>query len=83
MIVHAAGETGPARNGTIAILLAAADEAELMALSRLDKHSYVIVEGDGPYTGQALAVGFPPCPERKRCYGHLRLWRGGNTVTRC
>lgn len=76
MILHAAGETGPAPAGTVAILLSAADEPELRALAQLDPDSHLVVECDGPYAGQALAIGFPPRADKRRAYGHLRLWRG-------
>ncbi len=81
MILHAAGETGPAPPGSIAILLAAKDEAELRALASLAKDSHLIVECDGPYAGQAMAIGFPPVAERRACYGHLPLWKGGQART--
>lgn len=77
MILHAAGETGKCPDGAIAILLAAKDEAELRVLAAKDPEAHLIVECDGPYQGQALAVGFPPCKDRKKHYGHLPLWRGG------
>lgn len=78
MILHAAGETGPAPPGTVAILLAAKDEEELRALAELQPDSHLIFECDGPYEGQAMAIGFPPTQARRGCYGHLKLWRGGN-----
>lgn len=81
MILHAAGETGPAPDGSIAILLAAKDEAELRALAMLAKDSHLIIECDGAYAGQAMAIGFPPTGERRACYGHLRLWKGGTVPT--
>ena len=76
MILHAAGETGPAPGGTVAILLAAADEDELRALAQMDSDSHLVVECDGPFAGQALAIGFPPRAEKRAAYNHLRLWRG-------
>lgn len=79
MILHAAGETGPAPPG-IAILLSCADEQELRRLAMLDKQSHLILECDGPYAGQAMALGFPPCDERKKHYSHLPLWKGGDDV---
>lgn len=76
MILHASGETGPAPSGSVAILLAARDEAELRALATLDSESHLIVECDGPYAGQALACGFPPRREKRASYNHLKLWKG-------
>lgn len=76
MIVHAAGETGPAEPGTVAVLLECRDEAELRALAGLCRGSRLIVESEGPYAGQALAFACPP-GQRLRALGHLRLWRGG------
>jgi hypothetical protein len=60
----------------VAILLAAKDEDELRALATLDSESHLIVECDGPYAGQALAIGFPPRAEKRAAYNHLRLWKG-------
>lgn len=80
MILHAAGETGPAPEGSVAILLAARDEAHLRALASRDPDAKLIVECDGPYEGQALAIGFSPCVERKKHFGDLPLWRGGSTI---
>lgn len=76
MILHAAGECGPAKPGTVAILLAAADETELRALASLDRDSHLVIESEGPYAGQALAIGFPPRAEKRAAFNHLRLWRG-------
>lgn len=76
MILHASGETGPAPPGSVAILLAAKDEVELRALAQLDQDSHLIVECDGPYAGQALAIGFPPRHEKRAAYNHLKLWKG-------
>ena len=76
MILHAAGESGPAPPGSVAILLAAKDEDELRALATLDSESHLIVECDGPYAGQALAIGFPPRAQKRAAYNHLKLWKG-------
>lgn len=78
-ILHASGETGPCPPGSIAILLAAKDEAELRALAALDPSSHPIMECDGRFKGQLMAIGFPPCLERKPHFDHLPLWRGGST----
>jgi hypothetical protein len=76
MVLHAAGETGPAPSSTIAILLEVPDEAALLACASLVKDSHVIIETDGPYAGQAMSFGIPPGP-RRGCFGHLKLWKGG------
>lgn len=77
MILHAAGETGPAPPGSIAILLAAKDEVELRALAELVPTSHLVIECDGAYKGQAVAIGIPPCDVRFPCFSHLPLWKGG------
>lgn len=55
--------------GTYAIALHVADEAELRALSakltRADIRHELIVESDTPYSGQAMAIGIMPM-DRKR-----------------
>jgi hypothetical protein len=76
MILHAAGETGPTPSGSVAILLAAADEDELRSLATMDRDSHLVIESEGPYAGQALAIGFPPRAARREAFNHLRLWRG-------
>ena len=78
-ILHASGETGPCPPGSIAILLAAKSEDELRVLAKLDPDSYPITECDGQFKGQLMAIGFPPCTERKKHFEHLPLWRGGST----
>ena len=59
MIAHAAGESGPAPNGTYAIVLTTADEASLRSLDQQMKHiqHVLITESDFPYEGQAMAIG--------------------------
>ncbi|MBA2706284.1 MAG: hypothetical protein H0U59_00565 [Gemmatimonadaceae bacterium] len=76
MILHAAGETGPAPPGSVAIVLTAKNEAELLELAKLDPDAHPITECDGPYAGQTLAIGFPPCVDRRTIFRHLRLWKG-------
>lgn len=66
MVTHAAGETGPAPEGTYAVVLGV-DSAEALAhlSERLDragiKHKSV-VECEGEFAGQLLAIGIPPQP---------------------
>ncbi len=80
MILHAAGETGPAPQGSVAILLRVADEAELRAVAQLVKNPHMVIECDGPFAGQAMAFGLEP-GDRQPAFGHLRLWRGGDPPT--
>lgn len=66
MLVHAAGESSPGTlsDGTFAIALAVAGEAELKAVQdRLSKHGVqfnAIREPDAPYCGQLMAIGIRP-----------------------
>lgn len=63
-IIHASGESGPARPGTHAVCLVVPDEAALRAVAdKLDEHGikYVtIIESDRPYTDQVMALGCIP-----------------------
>lgn len=81
-IVHAAGESGPAPAGSIAVALTVVDEDELLALSmRLDTlgvEHVLIRENAGPYDGQAMAIGAKPVTDRKsirKATSHLPLVR--------
>lgn len=59
MLVHAAGESGPASTGTSAVVLTVADEESLLSLHRSMRsipHT-LIKEVDPPYHGQAMAIG--------------------------
>jgi len=80
MAVHAAGESGPADPGTIAVVLSVADEAELLALyAKLDAESehcpILIREPDAPWSGQAMSLGFLTPHGKSKAVKHLRLWR--------
>jgi peptidyl-tRNA hydrolase len=81
-LCHASGETGPAKPGTHAIILSAADERELLSIAdRLRKRDidfHLIHEPDAPYLGAATAIGLSPGP-RQRALGHLRLYEGQRT----
>lgn len=65
-MIHAAGESSPGNlpENTHAIALQAADEAELLRISRTLTEAGVshrlIREPDPPYLGQAMAIGIPP-----------------------
>ena len=80
-IVHAAGESGPARPGTHAVALCVPDETSLAsALARAQAaHLPVIAvhETGGPYDGQLMAFGIAPGgkEERQRALSSLRLIR--------
>lgn len=77
MAVHAAGETGPAPAGTIAVVLQVKDESELLALSsRLSGHNHILFhEPDPPYLGQAMSLGLLSTQGKVKALSHLRLWR--------
>lgn len=80
MAVHAAGESGPADPGTIAVVLQVADEAALLALFHtLDQGSehcpFLINEPDEPHCGAAMALGFLTPHGKSKAVKHLRLWR--------
>lgn len=77
MIVHAAGESGPAPDGTYAVLLQARDEADIRLLGALPG-AHLIVETEGPHAGQAMAVGFAPAPGKRPDLSCYRLWEGGS-----
>jgi len=67
-ILHAAGESGQAPAGSIAVALAVPSEADLLrAAARLDARgiAYVLIrENAGPFDGQATAIGIPPTTDR-------------------
>lgn len=77
MILHAAGESGPAPPGSVAILLGVADEPELRELAARTPGAHIVSECDGPYEGQAMAFALAPCVDRRTEFAHLRLWKGG------
>jgi hypothetical protein len=79
-VLHAAGESGPAPPGSIAVALAVANEAELIRVAgRLDAHriAYVLIREDaGPFDGQVTAIGIPPTTDRsaiRKATSDLRL----------
>jgi peptidyl-tRNA hydrolase len=67
-ILHAAGESGPAPPGSIAVALAVPNEAELLRrAAKLDARgvAYVLIrENAGPFDGQVTAIGIPPTSDR-------------------
>lgn len=71
-VVHAAGESVTIRPapGTIAVALHAEGAEHLLALHReleeLDIEHTLIYEADGPYAGQAMALGLEPSRDRLR-----------------
>jgi hypothetical protein len=82
--VHAAGESaqGPIPRGTIAVALAADDDFHLRRLAdRLAARGIahrLIVEADGDYAGQAMAIGITPTTDRAavgKVVSSLRLVR--------
>ena len=81
-VLHAAGESGPAPPGSIAVALGVPDEHALLAVSaRLDVLGIahiLIRENAGPFDTQATAIGIPPCVDRsliRKATSHLRLVR--------
>lgn len=86
-LIHAAGESSPGNlsRGTFAVALVAPDEASLRAVYRRLMGAGVecveIVETDGDYAGQLMAVGVRP-GIREGLRPHLSslpLLRGGKT----
>lgn len=71
-VAHAAGESAPTRvpHGTIAVVLAARDEAHLADVAgRLELAGIPlarVIEGDGAYAGQLMALGIEPTRDRAR-----------------
>ena len=81
-VAHAAGESGPAPPGTIAVVLGVPNEAELLAIAErlTTRHieHMLIRENAGPFEGQATAIGVRPTHDRKtvgRAVSSLRLVR--------
>ena len=79
MICHAAGESGPARPGTYAVILAVPNEQSLMRLASVlgDRGvgHLLIREPDAPWNGQAMAIGLPP-GKRCKALSNLPLYKG-------
>lgn len=67
-VCHAAGESGPAPPGSIAVVLGVEGQSELLRVAaRLDARHipYVLIREDaGPYEGQVMAIGIPPTSDR-------------------
>jgi peptidyl-tRNA hydrolase len=81
-VAHAAGESGPAPPGSIAVVLGVPDETELLAidarLTALNVPHVLIREDVGPFGGQATSIGINPTHDRKRvgkAVSSLRLVR--------
>ena len=81
-VAHAAGESGPAPPGSIAVVLGVPNEAELLAIAaRLTARSVpftLIRENAGQFDGQATAIGVVPTTDRKmvgKAVSSLRLVR--------
>jgi DNA gyrase inhibitor GyrI len=70
--IHAAGESceGPLPSGTYAVALAVPNEDSLRSLAQRlwdgEVPHTVIEEVDGPFAGQAMAIGCWPTRERER-----------------
>lgn len=69
---HAAGNSvrHPLRDDTIVVALAVADEVALRAVAaRLVEHGlahHLVIENEGPFAGQAMAIGLEPVPAHDR-----------------
>ena len=81
-VAHAAGESGPAPPGSIAVVLGVPGETELLAIAARLTASGVphvlITENAGPFDGQATAIGVHPTHDRKtvgKAVSSLRLVR--------
>jgi len=67
-VCHAAGESGPAPPGSIAVVLGVPNEHELLAIAKrlvdLDVPHVVIHENVGRFANQATAIGIRPTHDR-------------------
>lgn len=69
--IHAVAESTPSQlpPESIAVALQATDELHLRAVSRdlsaREVPHHVVVETDGPYAGQAMAIGIRPTRDRR------------------
>ena len=81
-VAHAAGESGPAPPGSIAVVLGVPNETALLAIdARLTTRGVthvLIYENAGIYNGEATAIGVHPTHDRKsvgKAVSSLRLVR--------
>lgn len=78
-LVHAAGESGPVKPGTIAIALRSSRAAIYQLLEELggDPRFSIapVYETDGDYAGQLMAIGFAPVERSSRLRPLLRRFR--------
>ena len=75
MCCHAAGETGPAPNHTIAVVLQVEDEASLLKFAQSVPDAKIFYETDEPYAGQAMSLGLLSPQGKVKAFSKLRLWR--------
>lgn len=77
MVTHAAGESGPVPEHTRAVVLSVPDEAALRAAVELCPAATLghglIVETEGDYAGQLMAIGLPICKGRRPELAHLPI----------
>lgn len=86
--IHAAGESSDrVPSGTIAVALSVGSELELRGLSHQLEAAGVphtlIVEGEGKYAGQAMAIGCEPTTNRsaiRKVTSHLPCVKGRTGV---
>lgn len=77
-LIHAAGESSPGNlpDSTYAVALTCADEVGLRSLAArltaMGVRHRAIIESDGPYAGQLMAIGCSPGP-RKELRKHLSM----------
>jgi len=79
MLVHAAGESGPAVTGTTAVVLGVPNETALrrliIALNYSNASYTVIKEPDPPWNGQTMAIGIAPTDSRIPILNRYQLLR--------
>lgn len=77
MVTHAAGESGPVPEHTRAVVLSVPDEAALRAAAELCPTATLghglIVETEGGYASQLMAIGLPICKGRRSELAHLPI----------
>lgn len=81
-VAHAAGESGPAPSGSIAVVLGVPTEQALLEiaarLTALKIPHVLITENAGPFDGQATSIGIAPTLDRasiRKAVSSLRLVR--------
>lgn len=77
MVTHAAGESGPVPEHTRAVVLSVPDEASLKEVAKLCPQAVLgrglILETEGPYAGQLMAIGLAVVKGRRPELSHLPI----------